>query len=194
MNGQNSTWNKIKDSTRSKQRSNLNINNDGEKKKNCRKPIPRPHETEEEAILRRFHDAQRMARFRAKRKKAIEDAKALENAKLTELAMITELKRRNVVFEITNSVGQPISSSSSSSSSSSMKQQNQQQDNSLIIVPTIVGPCKYSQLLALIEELGRNIRLTYAGSRTSAERLKVGIMQARMLVRDCLLETEINSR
>ncbi|CAG5094034.1 Similar to Cdk2ap2: Cyclin-dependent kinase 2-associated protein 2 (Mus musculus) [Cotesia congregata] len=83
----------------------VNNNNNGEKKRNSRKPIPRPHETEEEAILRRFHDAQRMA-----------------------------------------------------------------------------------------QELGRDIRLTYAGSRTSAERLKMGIIQARMLVRDCLLETEINLR
>uniref|UniRef100_A0A2R5LAB2 Putative cyclin-dependent kinase 2-associated protein n=1 Tax=Ornithodoros turicata TaxID=34597 RepID=A0A2R5LAB2_9ACAR len=53
---------------------------------------------------------------------------------------------------------------------------------------------KYTQLLAVIEELGRDIRPTYAGSRSSAERLKRGIVHARILVRECLMETERNAR
>lgn len=53
---------------------------------------------------------------------------------------------------------------------------------------------KYSQLLAIIEELGKDIRPTYAGSRSSAERLKRGIVHARILVRECLMETERNAR
>ncbi|XP_034936115.1 uncharacterized protein [Chelonus insularis] len=184
MNGQNS-WNKIKEISKAKAKLSPN----GEKKKNPRRPLPRPHETEEEAILRRFHDAQRMARFRAKKKKAIEEAKALEAAKLTEMAMISELKRRNVVFQIKNSNNQPVNQSLEATLKGNTKQ-----ENSLTIVPTVLGQSKYSQLLEVIEELGRDIRLTYAGSRSSTERLKMGIIQARMLVRDCLLETEINSR
>lgn len=55
------------------------------------------------------------------------------------------------------------------------------------------GLSKYGQLLAVIEEMGRDIRPTYSGSRTSAERLKRGIVHARILVRECLLETERSS-
>lgn len=56
------------------------------------------------------------------------------------------------------------------------------------------GKSKYAQLLAVIEEIGRDIRPTYAGSRSSMERLKRGIVHARILVRDCLIETERNAR
>lgn len=47
---------------------------------------------------------------------------------------------------------------------------------------------KYAQLLMILEEMGRDIRPTYSGSRSSAERLKRGIVHARILVRECLLE------
>ncbi|XP_022910359.1 cyclin-dependent kinase 2-associated protein 1 [Onthophagus taurus] len=53
---------------------------------------------------------------------------------------------------------------------------------------------KYAQLLGVIEEMGREVRPTYAGSRSSAERLKRGIVQARILVRECLVETERSAR
>lgn len=53
---------------------------------------------------------------------------------------------------------------------------------------------KYAQLLAVIEEMGREVRPTYAGSRSSAERLKRGIVNARILVRECLIETERSAR
>jgi len=56
------------------------------------------------------------------------------------------------------------------------------------------GLSKYGQLLSLIEEMGRDIRPTYSGSRSSAERLKRGIVHARILVRECLLETERSAR
>lgn len=52
------------------------------------------------------------------------------------------------------------------------------------------SPGKYSELLAVIEELGKDIRPTYAGSKNAAERLKKGIMHARVLVRECLVETD----
>lgn len=53
---------------------------------------------------------------------------------------------------------------------------------------------KYVQLLAVIEEMGKDIRPTYAGSKTSTERLKRGIVQARILVRECLMECERAAR
>ncbi|XP_022194140.2 cyclin-dependent kinase 2-associated protein 2 [Nilaparvata lugens] len=49
---------------------------------------------------------------------------------------------------------------------------------------------KYSQLLSVIEEMGHDIRPTYINSRSSAERLKRCIVHARILVRECLIETE----
>ncbi|XP_022235210.1 cyclin-dependent kinase 2-associated protein 2-like isoform X2 [Limulus polyphemus] len=56
------------------------------------------------------------------------------------------------------------------------------------------SPSKYTQLLAVIEEMGKDIRPTYAGSKSSAERLKRGIVHARILLRECLMETERNAR
>ena len=53
---------------------------------------------------------------------------------------------------------------------------------------------KYTQLLAVIEDMGKDIRPTYAGSKTSAERLKRGIVHARILVRECLMECERAAR
>ncbi|GBP39869.1 Cyclin-dependent kinase 2-associated protein 1 [Eumeta japonica] len=52
------------------------------------------------------------------------------------------------------------------------------------------GVSKYAQLLAVIEEMGKEVRPSYSGSRSSAERLKRGIVHARILVRECLIETE----
>lgn len=56
------------------------------------------------------------------------------------------------------------------------------------------GVSKYAQLLAVIEEMGKDVRPSYSGSRTSAERLKRGIVNARILVRECLMETERSAR
>ena len=53
---------------------------------------------------------------------------------------------------------------------------------------------KYGQLLAVIEDMGKDIRPTYSGSKTSAERLKRGIVHARILVRECLMECERAAR
>lgn len=63
-----------------------------------------------------------------------------------------------------------------------------------VSLPTAPGMSKYGHLLAVIEEMGREIRPSYSGSRTSAERLKRGIVHARILVRECLLETERSAR
>ena len=53
---------------------------------------------------------------------------------------------------------------------------------------------KYGQLLSVIEELGKDIRPTYAGSKVSSEKLKRGIVHARILVRECLMECERSAR
>jgi len=60
--------------------------------------------------------------------------------------------------------------------------------------PRHASQSKYAQLLAVIEDLGKDIRPTYAGSKSSAERLKRGIVHARILVRECLMETERSAR
>ncbi|KAF4027226.1 hypothetical protein G4228_019248, partial [Cervus hanglu yarkandensis] len=57
-----------------------------------------------------------------------------------------------------------------------------------------VPQSKYAKLLAIIEELGKEIRPTYAGSKSAMERLKQGIIHAQGLVRECLAETERNAR
>ncbi len=49
---------------------------------------------------------------------------------------------------------------------------------------------KYSQLLAVLEEMGKDIRPSYAGSKSSSERLKRGIVHARILVREALAEAD----
>ncbi|RUS75483.1 hypothetical protein EGW08_016751 [Elysia chlorotica] len=53
---------------------------------------------------------------------------------------------------------------------------------------------KYASLLAVIEDMGRDIRPTYSGNRTSTERLKRSIVHARILVRECLMECERSAR
>ncbi|KAI0236220.1 Cyclin-dependent kinase 2-associated protein 2 [Lamellibrachia satsuma] len=53
---------------------------------------------------------------------------------------------------------------------------------------------KYAQLLNVIEDMGKDIRPTYAGSKSSTERLKRGIVHARILVRECLMECERAAR
>jgi hypothetical protein len=74
----------------------------------------------------------------------------------------------------------------------------QQQSQSGPVGPSVLpgppGQSKYAQLLAVIEEMGKDIRPTYAGSKSSAERLKRGIVNARILVRECLMETERSAR
>lgn len=49
---------------------------------------------------------------------------------------------------------------------------------------------KYSQLLTVIDEMGKDLRPTYSGSKTSCEKFKRGIAQARILLRECLAEHE----
>ncbi|XP_078063775.1 cyclin-dependent kinase 2-associated protein 2-like [Mustelus asterias] len=60
--------------------------------------------------------------------------------------------------------------------------------------PSAPSQSTYSDLLSVIEEMGKEIRPTYAGSKSAMERLKRGIIHARALVRECLAETERNAR
>ena len=53
-----------------------------------------------------------------------------------------------------------------------------------------VSEQRYAELLAVIEELTKDIKPTYAGNRMAAERLKKGIALARTLARDCRVEAE----
>nr|XP_015858442.2 cyclin-dependent kinase 2-associated protein 1-like [Peromyscus maniculatus bairdii] len=57
-----------------------------------------------------------------------------------------------------------------------------------------VPQSKYAELLTIIEELGKEIRPTYAGSKSAMERLKRGIIHALSLVLECLAEMEWNAR
>ena len=58
----------------------------------------------------------------------------------------------------------------------------------------VIQSSKYADLLAVIEELGKDIKPTNAGSRSASDRLKRGILHARGLVRECLIETERSAR
>ena len=53
---------------------------------------------------------------------------------------------------------------------------------------------KYQHLLSVIEEMSQDIRPAYAGSKSSAARLTRAITYARILVRECLVETERSAR
>lgn len=53
---------------------------------------------------------------------------------------------------------------------------------------------RYSVLLGIVEEIKKDVRPTYAGSKTTAERLKRNINLARMEIRNCMQELErVNS-
>jgi hypothetical protein len=82
------------------------------------------------------------------------------------------------------------------------QQQIKQQSHQYVPVPPIVQQhqqrvmhqSKYVQLLNVIEEMGKDIKPTYAGNKNSAERLRRAIASARVLVRECQLECDRNSR
>ncbi|VDL88004.1 unnamed protein product [Schistocephalus solidus] len=52
------------------------------------------------------------------------------------------------------------------------------------------GLKKYAHLLQVIEEMGRDIKPSYANNKNAAERLKKNIHSARILVRECVMELE----
>ena len=52
---------------------------------------------------------------------------------------------------------------------------------------------KYNQLLSLLQDMEKDIRPSYAGSKSSIERLKRGIMHSRILIREAIAEIEKSS-
>lgn len=49
---------------------------------------------------------------------------------------------------------------------------------------------RYGVLLGIVEELKKDVKPTYAGSKISAERLKRNINMARLEIRNCLQELD----
>ena len=47
----------------------------------------------------------------------------------------------------------------------------------------IASSSRYQQLLAVIDEIGREIKPTYSGNKLSADRLRRNIVAARVLIR-----------
>ncbi|CAD5234450.1 unnamed protein product [Bursaphelenchus xylophilus] len=88
---------------------------------------------------------------------------------------------------LANAVAQAQSMSSASAQNASLPQYS-------VPGPVIAGTSKYTQLLALIEELGKDVRPTYTGNRNCSERLKRGLVHARILVKECISEIERSAR
>jgi len=63
-----------------------------------------------------------------------------------------------------------------------------------VVQQRLMQQSKYVQLLNVIEEMGKDIKPTYAANKNSAERLRRAIASARILVRECQLECDRNSR
>ena len=61
-------------------------------------------------------------------------------------------------------------------------------------IKSIAHMSKYNQLLLVLDELNKDVRPAYAGSKASVERLRRGISHARLLVHESLIETERGSR
>jgi hypothetical protein len=93
------------------------------------------------------------------------------------------------VAALAAATGQNVSALTSSSAN-----QNASLPQYSVPGPVTSNTSKYNQLLALIEELGKDVKPTYTGNRNCAERLKRGINHARILVKECLHEIEINNR
>jgi hypothetical protein len=104
----------------------------------------------------------------------------------------------------------PLSTASSALSHTPVHQQQiKQQSHQYVPIPPavqqqlnqvqqhqqrVMQQTKYVQLLNVIEEMGKDIKPTYAGNKNSAERLRRAIASARVLVRECQLECDRNSR
>lgn len=53
---------------------------------------------------------------------------------------------------------------------------------------------KYIQLLQVLDEMSKEVRPSYAGNKISSDRFKRGIAQARILLRECMLEHSPNTQ
>ena len=66
--------------------------------------------------------------------------------------------------------------------------------DNLITGGSIENQSKYNQLIALIRDMEKDIRPSYACSKSSIERLKRGINHGRLLIREALAEIERSSQ
>ena len=66
--------------------------------------------------------------------------------------------------------------------------------DNLITGGSIENQSKYNQLIALIRDMEKDIRPSYACSKSSIERLKRGINHGRLLIREALVEIERSSQ
>lgn len=88
-----------------------------------------------------------------------------------------------------------ISSLSAASASPSQADAAWNTNQTAQLVASASAPgSKYTQLLAVLEEMAKDVRPSYAGSKSSAERLKRAITHARILVREALVEVEKASK
>ncbi|CAF3013615.1 unnamed protein product [Rotaria socialis] len=79
------------------------------------------------------------------------------------------------------------------------EQRIKQQSQPYVLIPPavqqrVMQQTNYVQLLNVIEEMGKDTKPTYAGNTNSAERLRRAIASARVLVRECQLECDRDSR
>ena len=66
--------------------------------------------------------------------------------------------------------------------------------DNLITGGSIENQSKYNQLIGLIRDMEKDIRPSYACSKSSIERLKRGINHGRLLIREALAEIERSSQ
>ena len=57
----------------------------------------------------------------------------------------------------------------------------------------MVNQTKYNHILSVLQDMEKDIRPSYAGSKSSIERLKRGIVQSRLMIRETLVEIERES-
>ena len=62
--------------------------------------------------------------------------------------------------------------------------------DSLCLSSVMDSQSKYNQLLSLLQDMEKDIRPSYAGSKSSIERLKRGIIHSRILIREAIAEIE----
>jgi hypothetical protein len=61
---------------------------------------------------------------------------------------------------------------------------------SVVPLPSLLFS-KYSQLMTVVEDMGKYVKPCYSGGKTSVERLRKEIQQARMLTKECLTTLDL---
>ena len=119
---------------------------------------------------------------------------AATNPKIAAAAMLQfqqQLGNQNAGGGVSSISSSAALNSMSGNSASMLPSQQQYQTSSSGIKG---GHTRYQQLLGIVDEMGKDIRSTYLGNKNSTERLKRAIASARILVKDCQLECERNTK